>query len=166
MRNCYLCNDAYKAHIISTIVDSIKSFRRELCLQGSYNFYYCRYHGLTRPCHAYKAHIISTIVDLTADVALSLHAYKAHILLITKPRLSKARTLPCCNTLLQKYRQLTFWEFLIYAVKSFVEQISYSQNREIEKTGGFRQGLGTTRASHRDDWGEASGRLAWGIGVS
>ena len=45
-------------------------------------------------------------------------------------------------------------------MKSFVVQIPYSQNGEIEKTCGFGQGLGTTKASRRDDAGEASGRLA------
>ena len=35
-------NSAYKAHIISTIVDYGSNSPRPVCLQGSYNFYYCR----------------------------------------------------------------------------------------------------------------------------
>ena len=37
-----LPNDAYKAHIISTIVDINNKSSRMDSLQGSYNFYYCR----------------------------------------------------------------------------------------------------------------------------
>ena len=56
---------AYKAHIISTIVDCASRHAFVFCLQGSYNFYYCRsYEHAQLLIHAYKAHIISTIVDL------------------------------------------------------------------------------------------------------
>ena len=56
---------AYKAHIISTIVDAKPLLASSCRLQGSYNFYYCRYEFLASAVEAaYKAHIISTIVDI------------------------------------------------------------------------------------------------------
>ena len=71
---------AYKAHIISTIVDFEAFQNGEDCLQGSYNFYYCRSNtGLFSEEGAYKAHIISTIVDPRSSKTVPF-AYKAHII--------------------------------------------------------------------------------------
>ena len=51
------------------------------CLQGSYNFYYCRSKlGCSYSSSAYKAHIISTIVDDVLSLNLYFLAYKAHII--------------------------------------------------------------------------------------
>ena len=72
---------AYKAHIISTIVDKSLLFGTATGLQGSYNFYYCRCTLIDLPTtFAYKAHIISTIVDEGNMANLGNLAYKAHII--------------------------------------------------------------------------------------